>query len=358
MVTAESSADDIDINDEAPEEGLLLHQSHPPISAPSPDHPPVIPAGSRDPAVPPIVPVERTLASGLDRSLSAVRRAVAAEFSGLLRSSSQATFSVDFDDFTDGLLSEVSDLISEPVPGLAGAGAGLAVQISAAIDGHTRPLSAAMAESASRNSTEVARHLRGLKRLQRDLDSLRSAFASGTDGALRGLERDRLQAIADREFEQSRERALRARSRTAARKTAELEAQALLQRSAGESLERAARELQRLREEFEDNFAGEGWGLRARIQREIAEIGRAAAAQSRAETLEAVDDGLRILAQDRIGLRAELESVALANRWAGWRMQSGPPRPRPKSPAVLSAEARVRRLRRHRVSAIRAVTGA
>jgi hypothetical protein len=307
---------------------------------------------------PPTYLVERNFASALDRSFSTIRRAFSSDFAAKLREASQTTFSIDFDGFTERLLTDLGQSIEAPVPGLDLHGTNLKLKVSSVIDEHTRPMTSALQEARSRNASALEHHISELKLLQRELDSLRSMLKSNTDSVLRELERERLNTSAFRESEHCRARDLETRLRTLKLTQVELDAKAAHQRLERDNLDRLAKQQTQKRQEWEDELAldefGEGAGLRQRILEEIAAIRRDAQRDTYADVGRIVDDGLRMLKQEGDSMRGELGDLEAANRWAVARIQqtqvSVPvtPKKRVRSSLVTEAQMKVDSLRRMR----------
>jgi DNA anti-recombination protein RmuC len=217
----------------------------------------------------------------------------------------------------------------------------------------------AVAVSASKSSADAERQVRGLGKLQKGIDSLRSAFTASTELALNGLERERLAAIARRESERVRVRELKSKIRAAKLREIDLDAQRHRLQLEKESVARLAQQCEAMRLDCEEAVDDEGSDLRQRILETMAEITRGITADEDRKMAACVEEGVKILARDRSSLREEMEDVVIANRLvtATFRQRTtGPEKRRAKSPAVLSAEVRVGGFRRQRVNAVRDVT--
>jgi DNA repair exonuclease SbcCD ATPase subunit len=304
--------------------------------------------------------IETGFATALDRSMGYLKRIFSSEFASLLRHPPPAP-SLDVDDFSSDLSKEISSLIQTPLVSVEVNAPTLTRKVGVAVDDQTKPVTALLAEAKARNDAAADRHIADLRQLQEEVDGLRAVFKSSADGIMRELEKERENAAALRDAEQSRFRELDQKLRAIQLRYAELETKSNHQQSERERLGRVAKKLEHNRRIWEEEsmprMLSEGNVLRDRLIEELHELRKDISQEPFEGLAELIDEGLKAVKEEGNGLRTELTELELANRALLSRWKDawyGGPDPRisslsPRRDSVLSqANMRLAELKRQR----------
>lgn len=256
--------------------------------------------------------------TSLDRSISNFRRMFTSEFSAIVRQQPVSVPAFEVDEFADRLSSEIAAIIEAPLPQMDLNAPGLARKVGAAIDEHTKPVTNVLAEAETRNATAAEQHIAELRKLQEELESLRSVFKGATDGILRELERERQNSALIRDSEASRAREAEQRLRSLKLSEIGLETRQKNLDVEKEGLERSMRVFEQKRREWEEEtlprMYDEAGTLRRRIMDELATV-RAEINQDNFDELSnTINEGLSVIKSEGEGLRNELIELERANR--------------------------------------------
>ena len=256
-------------------------------------------------------------------------------------------FNLDFDEYSESLSNEVSQIIEAPLPPLDINRTSLTRNIVTAIDEQTKPLTTVLSESNNRQLNFEKTRLAELKQLREELDSLCTVFKTSAEGILKELEGESQNTINLRNAQVAKQNDLEQRMRNAKLRQVELEAKVTHQNVERDSLQRQLKQLESRRRDWEDqNGLDNGYGgyndrnnystismgrndsflndsgrYRQRILNEIALLRKELGRDSFEDMSKSIDEGLSMIRNESDNLKSEMIDIDTANRWLMGQIQ-------------------------------------
>ena len=312
------------------------------------------------------LPIEIGFSASLDRSLANFRRNFTSEFASLLRqNNAQNTTLLEVDDFLDQLNNDVVSLIETPVNQADINSQSISRKISLAIDEHTKPVSAALAEADARNSVAEEHHISELKQLQDEIDSLRHLFKTCSDNLIRELDRERQTSSQERDVELSKQREIDQKMRTLKLRKIELETKAKNQQIEKDSLERSLKSFEHKRKDWEENvlpkMLDERGAIKSRILQELNSLKNEITQESFDELTTTINEAINIIREEGDNLRNDLLDLEMSSRWLASKPKAQVPRPKSprklkKSSILDQTQEKLNRIRKQREESIKSLT--
>lgn len=262
---------------------------------------------------------------------------------------------LDFDEYSESLSNEVSQIIEAPVPPLDINRTSLSRGIVQAIDEQTKPLTTVLNESNNRQMNLAKTRLAELKQLREELDSLCNIFKTNAESILKELEGENQNTINMRNAQIAKQNDLEQRMRSVRLRQVELEAKATHQSVERDSLERQLKQLENRRREWEDqngyefgyggyndrnnygsmmsrndsfglgmnqnDFASPVGRYRQRILSEINTLRKELGRDSFEDISKSIEEGLSMIRNESDNLKTELIDIDTANRWMMGQIQ-------------------------------------
>lgn len=310
-------------------------------------------------------PLELGFSSSLDRSIANFKRIFSSEFSSIIRSQNlqQQQNGFDFDDFTDKLANEISQIIEAPIQPTDIDVQNITRKVSTAIDENTKHVTNILSEAEVRNSQSADHHIQELKQLQEELDHLRTSFKQSSDTIIRELERERQNSAAIREAENNRSRELEQRLRNLKLRQIELDTRFKNQALEKDSFDRTQKSFEQKRRDWEEEtlpkLYDDNSSVRRRIIDELSAFRTEVSTESFDELSMVINEGLKVIKDEGENLRNELMELEMANRWVMSR-QAPPPQPQKRSPKRLKkssvldqTQEKLSKIRRQRVESMK-----
>lgn len=306
---------------------------------------------------------ETSINNSLDRSFSTFKRSVTREISSVFRPNSTVFDVSAFDSFLTGLINEVTNIFEVPPSILKSEvtfGRGLnslqylsntssnadnSTSLSITIDSNgtnssnniesilvkkltqnfdenAKPIRKMFADAEVRKAQSREKRVDELKNLNVALNELRNAVKTISDATLQELERERYDAAARKDEEQSKFRTLERRARTLKLKRADLDSKLNHQKMEKESMERLLKQMEDSRREWEESTSDSGNSVTQKLQKEIESI-RNELNNDESEKLDSLmKECTSLMASVRDGLRDEIYEMDLAEKWAVSRLRS------------------------------------
>ena len=311
-------------------------------------------------------PIEIGFSASLDRSLANFKRSFTNDFSSLIRQNQkQNTTLFEVDDFMDQLNSDVISLIETPVNPIDLNTQSISRKISLAIDEHTKPVSAALAEADARNSVASEHHISELKQLQEEIDSLRSLFKSCSDNLLRELDRERQNSSQERDVELNKKMEVDQRMRTLRLKKIELDTKIKNQQIEKDSIERSVKSFEQKRKDWEENILpkmlDETGAIKSRILQELNSLRSEITQESFDDLNNTINEGINMIREEGDNLRNELIDLEMVSRWLSSKpktqvVHSRSPKRLKKSSVLDQTQEKLNRIRKQRAETIKSLT--
>lgn len=201
----------------------------------------------------PLGSLEMNFVSTLNRTSSTLKRLFTSEFTNLMKQQYQTSTSfesLDIDEYSNSIISEISQIIETPIQNIEINQTGIARRISTIIDEETKLMTIGLREADAKNSSALESQVNELKKLQIELDTLKNSVKTNTDEILREFEKERSDTISMNEFSQSFVNELERRSRSIQIKQVELNSKATHQNVEKESIERMMKQLNQKKQNF------------------------------------------------------------------------------------------------------------
>ena len=259
----------------------------------------------------------------------------------------------DFDEYSESLSTEVSQIIESPVQPLDVNRTTLTRSIVAAIDEQTKPLTTVLSESNNRQASFAKTRLSQLKQLREELDSLCTVFKSNADSIIKELEGESQNTVNMRNAQIAKQNDLEQRMRSVKLRQVELEAKATHQSVERDSLERQMKQLENRRRDWEDQNGYGGYvnrdnfsvissmsrndsftqGIhqndydspqsryRARILSEINSLRKELGRDAFDDVSKSIEEGLSMIRNESDNMKNELIDIDMANRWLMGQIQ-------------------------------------
>ena len=200
----------------------------------------------------PINSVELGIMHTFNRSINTFKRLFSNEFNSLFKSQNRHIFeSIDFEEFSDNLTMEISEIIESPVQLYDINQQSLSRKIASSIDCETKQMTIGLREIDARNSGAIEIHYNELKRLRTEIEKLRVIVKECTDDILQEFEKERTDTIAMKEFNQSFIDDMEHRLRSLQLKKVELSTKSAHLDVERESLERSIKSLNQKKQTYE-----------------------------------------------------------------------------------------------------------
>ena len=262
--------------------------------------------------------IESQFASSLERSMNNFKRVFANEFQVIMRQVQSQGISTrslfDVDEYCENLKSDINSLILSNLSNddgndvkiadnLQSKNSNISRKVGAAIDEYTKPFSALLAESSSRNSIQADHHISELRQLQEELESLINIYRTTSDSIVKELQRESQNAASIRDKEQMRYRNLEQKMRTMRMKRSELENRANKLSSDRQNIESEMKVFEQKKQKWEEEalplFYDESGALRQKIMQKLSEIKSSIENEaSFNDVIEAVDDGIKTIKEE------------------------------------------------------------
>lgn len=278
--------------------------------------------------------IESQFASSLERSMNNFKRVFANEFQVIMRQVQSQGISTrslfDVDEYCENLKSDINSLILSNLSNddgndvkiadnLQSKNSNISRKVGAAIDEYTKPFSALLAESSSRNSIQADHHISELRQLQEELESLINIYRTTSDSIVKELQRESQNAASIRDKEQMRYRNLEQKMRTMRMKRSELENRANKLSSDRQNIESEMKVFEQKKQKWEEEalplFYDESGALRQKIMQKLSEIKSSIENEaSFNDVIEAVDDGIKTIKEESDNMKNEIIDLEMANK--------------------------------------------
>lgn len=278
--------------------------------------------------------IESQFASSLERSMNNFKRVFANEFQVIMRQVQSQGISTrslfDVDEYCENLKSDINSLILSNLSNddgndvkiadnLQSKNSNISRKVGAAIDEYTKPFSALLAESSSRNSIQADHHISELRQLQEELESLINIYRTTSDSIVKELQRESQNAASIRDKEQMRYRNLEQKMRTMRMKRSELENRANKLSSDRQNIESEMKVFEQKKQKWEEEalplFYDESGALRQKIMQKLSEIKSSIENEaSFNDVIEAVDDGIKTIKEESENMKNEILDLEMANK--------------------------------------------
>jgi hypothetical protein len=196
-------------------------------------------------------------------------------------------------------------------------------------DEGTKPIRWLFHDAETRASQIREKRLNELTRLSSSVNELRSSVKTIADATLQEFEKERFEAAARLDQEQTKARQLERRARALKLKQTDLEATMKHQQLERESVERLMKQIDDARHEWEESCTDPSSAIAQKIQKEIEGLRSELANEGTEEFERLLDDCVAMMNTVKDGLRDEMCQMDMIERWAVTRMRN----PTPRAPA-------------------------
>lgn len=152
----------------------------------------------------PLLQVEQNFSISMDRSFADFKRSFNNQLTNAFRTQSKsgAALQFDVDTFCDSISVEIDELIDLTIPSLESSFPNISKQVCTSIENFTKPYQQDLSSVTSRRIAATDKQVAELKKLQEELDSLRSTYKACTDTILQEFEQERDQIALVKEGEE------------------------------------------------------------------------------------------------------------------------------------------------------------
>ncbi|KAH0788125.1 hypothetical protein GPJ56_007956 [Histomonas meleagridis] len=257
--------------------------------------------------------MERNLKSEINNSLSNVKYSFSNDLSFIMKNFEVSISSFNFDDYTDSLISEITEIFELPNDFFNMNIQNTTQTLQKSIDEQINPMLTTLTEAKSKVLPTVSQRINELQQIKEQIDSLKTIYNEGADGILQELERERTYSTNFKQNYLRKEKSLQNKMKSIKLENVELETRSVHLKFEQESIDKSFQLLEQRRNDWLsrniNNEYNEIESYQIQIQNEIDQLEKFISENSFEAFQDIIGNELRNLIKEKSYLADEIARI-------------------------------------------------